>query len=163
MSPTPADRNASGGDSHADESSRAVELRTGGWTEFGADALAVRTAVFVREQGIPLELEHDERDAQAVHCVAYRGSRPVGTGRLLTEGRIGRMAVLSDERRSGIGRRILGELVACAAARGDREVELHAQQYVASFYAAQGFVAVGRTYYEAGIPHVTMRRSLVPR
>lgn len=163
MSPTPADRDATHDDSSADGSSRGVALRTGNWAEFGADALAVRTAVFVREQGIPLELEHDERDAQAVHCVAYRGRRPVGTGRLLPEGRIGRMAVLSDERRSGIGRRILGELVAVAAARGDREVELHAQQYVASFYAAQGFAPVGDTYYEAGIPHVTMRRSLRSR
>lgn len=163
MNPPPADRDTWNNDSTADESSRAVELRTGNWAEFGADALAVRTAVFVREQGIPLELEHDERDSQAVHCVAYRGDSPVGTGRLLPEGRIGRMAVLSDERRSGIGRRILGELVACAATRGDREVELHAQQYVASFYAAQGFDPVGPTYYEAGIPHVTMRRSLMPR
>lgn len=159
----PVDRDAARADTSPDASSRAVKLRTGNWAELGADALAVRTAVFVREQRIPLEIEHDEHDEHAVHCVAYRGERPVGTGRLLPQRRIGRMAVLSDERRSGIGRRILGELVACAAQRGDSEIELHAQQYVASFYASHGFTPVGDAYYEAGIPHVTMRRRLAAR
>lgn len=137
-----------------------VELRTGDWPALGAQALAVRTAVFVREQGIPLELEHDAHDANAVHCLALRAGCAIGTGRLLPDGRIGRMAVLVDARRSGIGRKILEALVAEATARGHVEIELHAQCSVEGFYRAQGFETVGEPFEEAGIAHVTMRRSL---
>ena len=140
---------------------RAVELRTGAWATLGAAAGALRTAVFVCEQGIPAELEWDEWDARSVHCVAYRGGEPVGTGRLLPDGRIGRMAVRADLRGQGIGRRVLETLVAVASARGDTRIELSAQRQVELFYRAQGFVPVGEPYDEVGISHVKMRRSLV--
>ena len=65
---------------------RTIELRTGDWATLGAAAGALRTAVFVREQGIPAELEWDEWDARSVHCVAYRGDEPVGTGRAFPGG-----------------------------------------------------------------------------
>ncbi len=139
-----------------------VELRTGDWATLGADALAVRTAVFVREQGIPQQLEHDEHDAQSVHCVAYRDGHALGTGRLLPDGHIGRMAVLPHARGAGIGGSILGELLALAAARGDTRIELSAQCQVESFYRAQGFEAVGEAFHEAGIAHIRMRRLLSP-
>jgi predicted GNAT family N-acyltransferase len=138
-----------------------VELRTGDWAALGAAAGALRTAVFVREQGIPAELEWDEWDARSVHCVAYRSDEPVGTGRLLPDGRIGRMAVRADLRGQGIGRRVLEALMAVARARGDTRIELSAQRQVEQFYRAQGFVPVGEPYDEVGIAHVKMRRSLI--
>ena len=140
---------------------QAIELRTGDWATLGAAAGALRTAVFVREQGIPAEFEWDEWDARSVHCVAYRGDEPVGTGRLLPDGRIGRMAVRADLRGQGIGRRVLEALVAVASARGDTRIELSAQRQVEPFYRAQGFVPVGEPYDEVGIAHVKMRRSLI--
>ena len=44
---------------------------------------ALRHAVFVRGQGVPLELERDEHDAHCDHAVALLGGDVVGTGRLL--------------------------------------------------------------------------------
>ena len=139
----------------------AIELRTGDWTTLGAAAGALRTAVFVREQGIPAELEWDEWDARSVHCVAWLDGEPVATGRLLPDGHIGRMAVRADQRGRGIGRQVLEVLVAIAAARGDAGVELSAQQQVEAFYRGQGFEPVGEPYDEVGIRHVKMRRSLL--
>lgn len=140
---------------------QAAELRTGDWATLGADAGALRTAVFVREQGIPAEFEWDEWDARSVHCVAWLDGEPVGTGRLLPDGRIGRMAVRADRRGRGIGRRVLEALVAIARERGDTRIELSAQRQVEPFYRAQGFVPVGEPYDEVGIAHVKMRRNLL--
>ena len=139
----------------------AIELRTGDWAALGAHAGALRHQVFVLEQGIAAEHECDGRDALAVHCVAYRDGRPVGTGRLLPDGRIGRMAVVRDARGLGIGRRILAALAAVAAARGDARIELSAQRQVEPFYRAQGFERAGEPYEEVGIAHVKMRRPLL--
>ncbi len=139
----------------------ALVLRTGDWAALGPAASALRTEVFVREQGIPAALEWDEWDARSVHCVAYQDGEPVGTGRLLPDGHLGRMAVRADRRGEGIGRRVLGALVAIATARGDARIELSAQRQVEPFYRAQGFEPLGTPYEEVGIPHIKMRRELL--
>lgn len=138
----------------------AIRLVTGSWDALGTDAAAVRIAVFVQEQQIAPELEWDEHDAVCLHCVAYAGAQPVGTGRLLADGHIGRMAVLADYRRGGLGGRILERLVDRASDRGDEHVILSAQTYVLGFYRQHGFVARGEVYEEVGIPHQEMTRAL---
>ncbi|MBP8307343.1 MAG: GNAT family N-acetyltransferase [Burkholderiaceae bacterium] len=137
-----------------------ARLVMGSWEELGAHAAAVRSEVFVREQAIPESLEWDEHDALGQHCVAFLGTRPVGTGRLLEDGRIGRMAVLAEQRRGGLGGRILERLVDAARERGDARVMLSAQTYVLAFYRHHGFVTQGDVYQEAGIDHQDMSRLL---
>jgi YbgC/YbaW family acyl-CoA thioester hydrolase len=142
-----------------------VELRLGSWQEQGADASRVRTEVFVHEQRIPVEMEWDEADATAVHAVARnRLGMALATGRLLQHapgvGRIGRMAVAREMRGSGLGRDVLHALMHAAAARGDREVLLHAQRSAIGFYAREGFVPRGTPFEEAGIPHQEMVKSM---
>src|ERR671919_64509 len=97
------------------------------------------TEVFVREQRVPAEIELDENDALCVHAIAFDGEDAVGTGRLLPDGHIGRMAVLGKWRRRGIGAAILRALIEAAARRGDREIALSAQVHAVDFYRAHGF------------------------
>jgi len=130
------------------------------WSEARADASRIRFAVFVEEQGVPREIELDERDAQCLHAIARLEGRAVGTGRLLPDGHIGRMAVLRECRGAGVGGRILAALMARARQRGDREVLLSAQVHAMPFYERHGFSPVGAVYEEAGIPHQDMRRLL---
>lgn len=137
-----------------------LAVRTGDWASMRGDAAPIRRAVFIDEQGIPEAEEWDAHDAVSVHAVAAVGGVPVATGRLLPDGRIGRMAVLAPHRRGGIGGRLLSALVALARARGDATVELSAQAYVRDFYARHGFVAYGEIYDDCGIPHQSMRRAL---
>lgn len=138
-----------------------LAVRVGDWPLLGAAARQVRLKVFVEEQGIAPELELDERDATAVHAVAFDAAgQPVATGRLLPDAHIGRMAVLPDVRGQGVGAAILRALMAIAATRGDAQVRLHAQRSAIGFYAKEGFVAEGEEYMEAGIPHRTMRRQV---
>jgi predicted GNAT family N-acyltransferase len=125
----------------------------------------LRTRVFVLEQGVPPEIEQDDRDATAVHALSRDGSgRVVATGRLLLgdDGRasIGRMATDPAHRGNGHGAAVLAELQRAARARGAVEIELHAQLTARGFYERAGYDPVGEVYEEAGIEHLTMRRRL---
>lgn len=130
------------------------------WDEARAHASPIRFTVFVEEQGVPRDIELDEYDAVSVHAVAFEGTRPVATGRLLPDGHIGRMAVLKDWRGRGLGGLMLTHLMERAKQRGDREIILSAQIHAVPFYRAHGFVADGDEYIEAGISHQAMRRPL---
>ena len=132
------------------------QLRLGSWEALAPLAAPVRVAVFVKEQGIPAELEWDEADAASLHCVARLGDAVVGTGRLLPDGHIGRMAVLPAWRGRGVGGIILEALVDAARERGHDAVELSAQVAVRAFYHRHGFTALGEVYEEVGIPHQRM-------
>ncbi len=125
------------------------------------DAFSVRIAVFVGEQGISRADELDELDATAIHCVAYDDERPVGAGRLVFGdgyGKIGRMAVLSSQRRRGVGGLVLAALEREGIARGVRVFRLSAQLHARAFYDRCGYAAVGDVYDEVGIPHIAMEK-----
>ena len=129
-----------------------------------ADVAALRTRVFVIEQGVPAEIERDAADATAVHVLSRDDAgRVVATGRLLVHGRtagIGRMAADAAVRGRGHGAAVLAELHRQALLRGVAEIELHAQVSARGFYERAGYTAVGAEYEEAGIAHITMRRAL---
>ncbi|MBI3730746.1 MAG: GNAT family N-acetyltransferase [Burkholderiales bacterium] len=127
------------------------------WATLQKDAQAIRYEVFVIEQKIPAELEWDAADAQCVHAVAYDANgKAVGTGRLLPDAHIGRMAVLATARGLGVGAKILRALMAEAQATGEQAVRLNAQQSAENFYLKEGFTRDGEIFEEAGIPHVSM-------
>ena len=132
-------------------------IRQVDWSTHGQALLAVRHAVFVEEQGVPIELEHDAHDADALHLlVSDPQGTPVATARMLADGHIGRLAVLPPWRGRGIGSRLLRELLGIAAARGHKEVFLHAQCEAESFYRRFGFQAQGEIFDDAGIDHRKM-------
>jgi predicted GNAT family N-acyltransferase len=73
---------------------------------------------------------------------------------------IGRMAAHPDVRGRGHGAAVLAELHRQAQLLGLPGTELHAQVGARGFYERAGYAAVGEEYEEAGIRHVTMRRTL---
>lgn len=139
-----------------------VEMHSGNWNDLGRKAERLRMEVFVKEQGVPAEIEVDELDPICRHVVAVnRLGHAVATGRLISDApsvaRIGRMAVVREMRGSKLGRQVLDKLIEAARERGDKEVVLHAQVHAQNFYARAGFVPEGDVYDEAGIDHITMR------
>ena len=131
------------------------------WDAARGDASRIRVQVFVQEQGVPAELEMDAQDAQCIHALAHTpGGAAVGTGRLLPDGHIGRMAVLKNFRGKGVGALLLESLVVQARLRGHAQVRLNAQIAASGFYLRYGFKACGAEFMEAGIPHVEMVREL---
>jgi len=122
---------------------------------------AVRRAVFIDEQRVPEELEWDAEDARSVHALARASDgAPIGCGRLLRDGHIGRMAVVAPWRGRGVGDALLTWLMALSRARGDPAILLNAQVRAMPFYARHGFAPVGEPFDEAGIAHRVMRLAL---
>ncbi|MFZ6730343.1 GNAT family N-acetyltransferase [Undibacterium sp. Ji42W] len=127
------------------------------WATLQKDAQAIRYEVFVIEQKIPAELEWDAADAECLHAVVYdTDGKAVGTGRLLPDAHIGRMAVLAEARGLRVGAKILRALMNKAQARGEQAVRLNAQQSAENFYLKEGYTRDGEIFEEAGIPHVSM-------
>lgn len=124
------------------------------WKSAAPELLAVRHPVFVLEQGVAAEREVDEFDPVSLHFLARDSQgEPIGTARVLPDGRIGRVAVLKPWRRKGVGRALMQAALSGARDRGDRRVTLHAQTHSLSFYQSLGFVAFGDEFEEEGIPH----------
>jgi predicted GNAT family N-acyltransferase len=139
----------------------AIRIELGDWPAQREAASRIRFDVFVEEQKVPAEIELDDWDAKSLHALAYDAvGTVVGTGRLLPDGHIGRMAVLANARGTGVGTALLTALMQAARARGDRDVVLSAQTHAVAFYARLGFAVEGSIYQEAGIDHVDMRREL---
>ncbi len=138
-------------------------VRRADWQRDRVSLAAIRREVFVVEQHVPEAEEWDAMDAVCHHVIALSDDgAAIGTGRLLTDGRIGRMAVLKGWRGRGVGNALLAELIAMARDEGHRESRLHAQTHALAFYRQHGYVAVGDEFIEAGIPHVEMRLRLTP-
>ena len=138
-----------------------ISVRILAWPEARVAAMSVREPVFVVEQGVPPEIELDEWDQRSDHALALApDGRVVGTGRLLPDGHVGRMAVLRDWRGKGVGGAILAALIERAAVRGMTRVVLNAQTHAVPFYARYGFAVSGDEFMEADIPHVAMTREL---
>ncbi len=135
-------------------------LRLARWPEDANQLQLVREKVFVIEQNVPHSLEWDGLDAESLHMLAETPDKhPIGTGRLLPDGHIGRMAVLADWRGQGVGSALLSGLIEEGRSRGFAQLILNAQVRAIAFYERQGFKAEGETFDEAGIPH---RRMVLP-
>ncbi len=130
--------------------------------KYDQDALTtIRRQVFIQEQNVPEALEWDENDASALHFLALdaRG-KAIGCARLLSDGHLGRMAVMVNDRHKGVGRALMRAALCEAKKQGHPVVKLSAQRQAANFYAQQGFEAVGDEFIEAGIVHITMVKTL---
>ena len=131
------------------------------WTDATEALRRIRYDVFVTEQRVPEVLEWDEADAISMHVLAADDAgAPIGCARLLSDGHIGRVAVVRAWRGRGVGTALLLELISAARSRGDAAVIVNAQVTAMPFYARQGFVATGDVFEEAGIDHRVMTRAL---
>ena len=126
-------------------------------------AMALRTIVFVEEQGVPLEEEIDGLDDQATQLVALDGGEVVATCRLLLDGttiKLGRMVVAKERRREGIAAEMLRVADHEARLLGGEQIRLAAQTYARSLYEQAGYVSYGDPFPDAGIEHIWMSKQL---
>ncbi len=114
----------------------------------------------VHGRELELRVEIDGLDGEAKHVLAFVDGLPIGTGRILNNGHIGRVAVLKNYRGLGIGKSIMKDLIKWAQDMNLEKVWLSSQWHAHSFYLDLGFVCVGEIYKEAGIDHIKMFKSL---
>lgn len=139
------------------------DIREARWETDEQTLSHIRGIVFIVEQDVPRDEEWDGKDPSCWHWLATDSNgEPIGTARMLPDGQIGRMAVLKEHRKYGVGAALLDH--ACEKARqlGFTSVWLNAQTHALGFYERAGFVAEGEEFDEAGIRHRRMTRQLAP-
>ena len=123
---------------------------------------AIREAVFIREQNVPVELEWDGKDDDSRHALVLSTTGDaIGCGRLMPNGHIGRMAVLPQWRKQKVGTAIMEALLDEARSRGYKQVDIDAQTFAIPFYHKFGFVEHGKEFMDAGMPHKKMKLKLL--
>ncbi len=136
-------------------------------SEIYFDALRIRNTVFVKEQQVPYELEvgNAVEEAAAVHFVLYDSGNSIGTVRLLADlenqtALIQRMAILQSFRGKGYAAILLENLLQFAKENGFHTLTLHAQLSARGLYQKFGFIEAGEIFEEAGIQHITMKKTI---
>lgn len=138
-----------------------MKVLTSDWNSSKDQLTFVRKQVFIIEQGIDPKDEWDELDKDAVHFVSFGTTAvPTGTCRLTEDGQIGRLAVLPAYRHQGYGEMLINRAVKVAREMGIRNVFLHAQVDVQTFYEKQDFRSDGKMFLEAGKMHIRMERDI---
>lgn len=131
-------------------------IRDADWVQDNSDLKHIRREVFIIEQHVPEELEWDNEDLSALHCLAIVDGQAVATARLQPNGQLGRMAVLKEFRHQGIGSMVLKHLISKSKPQISTPLFLHAQKHAVDFYKRFNFIKDDNEFMEAGIPHYLM-------
>ena len=121
----------------------------------------VRGIVFVEEQGVSYNIEHDEHDFSATHILGEMDGEPFAAGRIRAVGeyaKLERVAIRKQYRGKGLGHKLTEFMLFVAKEQGFKKFKVHAQSYLADFYKQHGFEIVGDIFKEAGIDHYLMIR-----
>ena len=134
------------------------------WSDKQAELTSVRRAVFIEEQNVPEIIELDGKDPDFIHVLATdTKGRPVGTARMDRKGRIGRMAVLQNYRRQGIGRKMIQTLMDYGRKNAITNFHVSSQITAVGFYKKIGFEPFGEEFLEAAIMHINMKLKSPPK
>ena len=137
------------------------EIQKVDWSTHRDSLYAVRHEVFVVGQNVPEEYEVDGADESCTHFLASDTlGNPIGTSRVLADGHIGRVAVLTPWRGKGVGRALMLASIQRVVELGLPLALLDSQLTAVEFYQKLGFECYGEEFMECGIPHVAMRKHL---
>ncbi|AGB42489.1 putative acyltransferase [Halobacteroides halobius DSM 5150] len=128
-------------------------------------ALNLRKEVFVAEQGVPLDLEVDGNDQEAIHFIVENNGQLIGTCRLMKSNsqvaKLERMAIKSKYRKQGVGSKLITEVIDFAQSNNFKKLILHSQLQAKEFYLKHDFeIASNQVIKEAGIDHFKMKMEL---
>lgn len=138
------------------------------WANHKHQLKKIRDQVFIQEQNVPVELEWDGLDEEAVHVLAevsfndkkvHSKKLAIGTARIIINNKqayIGRMAVVSEWRGKGVGSEILSSCINACRKQRVEKIILNAQVYVTQFYQKAGFIISSDEFLDAGIAHKQM-------
>lgn len=136
------------------------EIKIVSYNDNSNDIISIRKNVFILEQSVSSELEIDGLDSFCSHVLVYLDGNAIATGRIQTDGHIGRVAVLKKYRGSGYGRDVINELISHAKKDNLNAVYLGAQLSAKKFYTSLGFKSYGELFVEANIKHIMMKKEL---
>ena len=128
-----------------------------------AEAYHIRKTVFVNEQHVPIEIEIDTFDQEAIHFLCSEDDKYVGTGRVRfveDYGKLERICVLKEARGKNYAKQLIEAMEQEIVRHGVTEARLHAQTYIVPLYESVGYNVVSEKFMDANIPHVEMTKKL---
>lgn len=134
------------------------------WLQAKTDIAQLRREVFILEQGVPEDLEWDDKDEKARHFGIWQQGELIAYLRLVKldplSVKLTRMAVQKAVRNRGYGSELVEGVIGQCRSQGLAEIVLDAQLTARSFYQRQGFLAHGPVFWDAGIEHIAMSLQL---
>lgn len=121
----------------------------------------VRGIVFIEEQGVSYNIEHDAYDLSATHILGEMDGEPFAAGHIRALGeyaKLERVAIRKSYRGKGLGHKLTEFMITVAKEQGFKKFKVHAQSYLKDFYQKHGFEIIGDVFKEAGIDHYLMIR-----
>lgn len=125
------------------------------------DAYHIRKTVFVTEQQVPLSIEMDNYDDEAIHFIGYLNDVPILASRLRfvnDYGKLERICVLKEHRGKSFGQHVIQAMELTIKGHGYDRAVLNAQEHAINFYKKLGYRVISKPFIDAGIPHVTMEK-----
>lgn len=130
------------------------------------ECLKIRFLVFVSEQQVPEDEEIDAHESDCEHFLVAMDGQYVGTARFRPKDgdekvvKIERVAVVKPYRGEGVGRALMHHLHDVAKETGYVHAELGAQIQAVPFYSSLGYEKISDMFFDAGIQHYMMRKTL---
>ncbi|MFT5705920.1 MAG: putative GNAT family N-acyltransferase [Oceanospirillaceae bacterium] len=120
-----------------------MEITIGNNPDIISKAQTIRFQVFTVEQKIPPELDLDGLDEASNHILIMDNDASVATARLTVNDKgssvMARVAVVKAYRGSGVSSKMLKALMLYAREIGVISIEIHAHEYLRSYYEKFGF------------------------
>ena len=127
--------------------------------------LQLRSEVFVVEQNCVYQ-DIDGKDEKALHLLGEIDNKVVAYSRIFKpkdyfeNASIGRVAIAEKYRAQKWGHQLMQEAISGIETNfGAQPITISAQLYLKKFYESHGFVQIGETYLEDGIPHIEMLKA----
>ncbi len=130
------------------------------WIDCYKTLTLIREKVFIEEQKVTPQLEWDGLDEEAIHFLVFKDKKPIGCARAFVienHMQLGRMAVLKEYRREGIGRALIEKAILTAKLNQLSAIYISAQCHAIDFYKKFGFEVTSDIYLDAEIPHRDMK------
>lgn len=125
----------------------------------------IRRLVFVNEQGVPLEEEIDKFDESnsVIHLLGTHHNNSVAASRIRfvdDYAKLERIAVLKEFRGNNFGAEMVIAMEEVILNYNYKTAVLNAQTYAEDFYKKLGYATTSDIFMDAGMPHVTMSKTL---
>ncbi|ASP40707.1 GNAT family N-acetyltransferase [Bacterioplanes sanyensis] len=142
-----------------------MEVTIGSDSELIRQAQDIRYQVFTLEQDIPKELDLDGLDESSIHALITLENQPVATARLTLNGdgssTMARVAVTKTHRGAGLSSKLVKAVISHAREIGVQSIEIHAHNYLKSFYERFGFQYIQEVEIVGEHQLIEMQHSLV--
>lgn len=128
------------------------------------EMVELRNTILLEPIGLPYFEDVFVDDEDSIFCGCYDSEELIGCC-VLTEQddevvRLRQMAVAEEVQHKGIGSKLIAFAEKIAKEYDFKEITLHAQRKVESFYLKNGYQFDGDEFVEAGISHIMMKKSL---